>query len=119
MVEVHIDLEARLLGGGKELVVPRGALGVDVSVLVEQAAPLDGGAVVVHAELLQEGKVVLVVVHEVVAHVGAYLVVEGADVLDGPRVPEVLELAAHVPAALGLRAGHGRAKEEALRQGKL
>ena len=119
VVEVHKDLEPGLLGGGEQLVVPRRALGVDVAVLVEQAAPLDRGAVVVHPHALEDLEVLLVVVHEVVAHVGADLVVERADVLHGPSVPEVLQLAAHVPSALRLRTRHGRTEEEALGQGKL
>ena len=116
VVEGHEGLEPLLARRAEELVVPGRALGVDVAVRVEQAAPLDRRAEAVEPEAPEDGKVLLVVVHEVVAHVGAHAVVERPDVLVGPGVPHVLELAAHVPSPFRLRAGHSRPEEEVLGQ---
>ena len=66
---------------------------------------------------MEEGKVLGVAGTHVVAGIGAHAVVERADVLVGPQVPEVLQLAVRLPHALGLRTGEGRAKEEVV--GKL
>ena len=118
MVEVHEGLEPRLARRAEELVIPRRAPGVDIAVRVEQAAPLDRRAEAVEPEPLEDGKVLLVPVHEIVAHVGAHALVERPDVLVGPGVPEVLELAAYVPASLRLRTGHRRPEEEVLGQGQ-
>ena len=112
VVEVDERLQARLVGSTEQLVVPRGALLVEVAVGVEQAAPLDGGAIGIQAQVLHDAKVVLVLGHKVVAAIGTHAVIERAQILHGPGVPQVLELAALVPLALGLRTGHGRAKEK-------
>ena len=112
VVQVDERLQAGLARGAEQLVIPRGALLIKVAVSIEQATPLDGGAISIQAQVLQNAKVLLVLGHKVIAGIRANAVIERIQILDGPGVPQVLELAALVPLALSLRAGHSGAKEE-------
>ena len=112
VVQVDERLQAGLARGTEQLVIPRGALLIEVAVSIEQATPLDGGAVGIQAQVLQNAKVLLVLSHKVIASIRANAVIERIQILDGPGVPQVLELAALVPLTLSLRAGHSGAKEE-------
>ena len=112
VVQVDERLQPGLARGTKQLVVPRGALLIKVAVGIEQTTPLDGRAIGIQAQVLHNAKVLLVLSHKVIAGIRANAVVERTQILDGPGVPQVLELAALVPLTLGLRAGHSGAKEE-------
>ena len=112
VVQVDERLQAGLARGTEQLVIPRGALLIEVAVSIEQATPLDGGAVGIQAQVLQNAKVLLVFSHKVIASIRANAVIERIQILDGPGIPQVLELAALVPLTLSLRAGHSGAKEE-------
>ena len=112
VVEVDEWLQAGLARGAEQLVIPRGALLIKVAVGIEQTTPLDGGAIGIQAQVLHNAKVLLVLSHKVIAGIRANAVVERTQILDGPGVPQVLELAALVPLTLSLRAGHSGAKEE-------
>ena len=94
MVQVDKRLQAGFARGAEQLVIPRGAFLVEVAVGIEQTAPLDGSAIGIQAQVLQNAKVFLVLGHKVIAGVRANAVVERAQILDGPGVPQVLELAA-------------------------
>jgi len=108
--EGHIDGAVGVLGN--EL----GLGGDGVAVGIEQTAPLDGSAIGIQAQVPQNAKVFLVLGHKVIAGIRANAVVKRTQILDGPGVPQVLELAALVPLTLSLRAGHSSAKEEVVGQ---
>ena len=112
VVQVDKRLQAGLARGAEQLVIPRSALLVEVAVGIEQTAPLDGSAIGIQAQVLQNAKVFLVLGHKVITGIRANAVVERTQILDGPGVPQVLELAPLVPLTLSLRAGHSGAKEE-------
>ena len=116
VVQVDKRLQAGFARGAEQLVIPRGTFLVEVAVGIEQTAPLDGSAIGIQTQVLQNAKVFLVLGHKVIAGVRANAVVERAQILDGPGVPQVLELAALVPLTLSLRAGHSSAKEEVVGQ---
>ena len=112
VVQVDKRLQAGLARGAEQLVIPRSTLLIKIAVGIEQTAPLDGSAIGIQAQVLQNAKVFLVLGHKVIAGIRANAVVERTRILDGPGVPQVLELAALVPLTLSLRAGHSGAKEE-------
>ena len=119
VVQVHEALEARGRGVGEEVVVVLLALGVDVAVGVEQAAPLDRGAETREAQVLEDLEVLVVTAGEVVTAVGSDAVVERVELEVAPKIPHVLELAAALPLPFRLGAGHRRAEEEILREREL
>ena len=116
VVQVDKRLQAGLARSAEQLVIPRSALLIKVAVGIEQTAPLDGSAIGIQAQVPQNAKVFLVLGHKVIAGIRANAVVKRTQILDGPGVPQVLELAALVPLTLSLRAGHSSAKEEVVGQ---
>ena len=72
VVQVHERHDAGALERGEQLVVVLGALRVQLTVGVHQAAPLDGGAHGVQAQVPKDGKVLVATTGEVVAAVGAH-----------------------------------------------
>lgn len=57
VVQVDKRLEAGFARGAEQLVIPRGAFLVEVAVGIEQTAPLDGSAIGIRAQVLQNAKV--------------------------------------------------------------
>ena len=112
VVQAHEGLKAGLLGVREELVVVGRTLGVDTTVSVHEARPLDRGAPRGQAEVTKDGEVLVVTVGEVVARIRPHPVVEVLDPLVGPGIPQIVDLSEATPGTLGLRARHGGTKEK-------
>ena len=76
MVQVDHALHARLGARGEQPVVPGSALGIQPTIGVEQARPLDRRAVAAEPQLAHHRQVGLVLRHEVVASGARHAVVE-------------------------------------------
>ena len=116
MVEVDENLDADLARRSKDAMVEGRALRVEPAVLINQAGPLDGRAVGVEAQGLEQAQVVLVAVVEVVAHVAAHAVVEVGQALVAPEVPDARDPPVSLVGAFRLRAGCRGAEEEVARE---
>lgn len=71
VVQVDKRLQAGFARGAEQLVIPRGTFLVEVAVGIEQTAPLDGSAIGIQTQVLQNAKVFLVLGHKVIAGVRA------------------------------------------------